>query len=270
MLYILCNYITQAAGSLRSNAGTFSPPTTQTQTNTMKEQIKSSDTMAEAIYKVACGNPGATTVLMRCLTEYSQVDPDSGLGGLSALLRFDSLDIRGPKVWMLYKDVCKCDLPTMIMLLRANQLGFISAAMLERGIDNYGEGLDIDELCVKVKERLPNFKIDSPKPVEKITTSPAKPATTISVPMTKIKVITTKEQDHDRKHGGGVKQLEPCQVHENNHQEIHRHLSVAKLMSDDSTFRNKRAHHWYIGTVMQLHGQNMNPRKLLRKMRKAA
>jgi len=62
------------------------------------------DSRQEAILKMAEGNPGALNVLlMLCLGE-------SPLTGFSEMLRLDSLDIRGPKIWVGYKDVCGKDL----------------------------------------------------------------------------------------------------------------------------------------------------------------
>jgi hypothetical protein len=41
--------------------------------------------------------------------------------------------------------------------LRAVQLGLLPKIVLHHAIDTRGEGLDVPEVCRRVKERLPNF-----------------------------------------------------------------------------------------------------------------
>ena len=89
------------------------------------------------------------------------VDPDAIMGPFTNLLSLDSLGIYGSRIWQLYKDVCKEDIATTIAVLRAtHQLGIISKDVLNHAIDHRGQGLDLNDTILKVKERLPNFNIE--------------------------------------------------------------------------------------------------------------
>lgn len=113
----------------------------------------------ELVWKMSDGNPGAATVMMTIM-ENEDIDPDAAMGGIGTILSLDTHGIYGPRIWMLYKDVCKQNISHMLALLRAVQLGYCSEGALNKAIDNYGEGLNQPELIAKVKERLPAFKIE--------------------------------------------------------------------------------------------------------------
>jgi len=115
------------------------------------------DTTMDMIKKMSMGNPGAITVICQILKDGALIDPDDAFGGLGTILHMDTWGIRGPKIWMLYKDVCGQDLVKTIGMTRAVQLGFLPGEILENGINNYGRGIDVDEYLKKVKEQLPRF-----------------------------------------------------------------------------------------------------------------
>jgi len=119
----------------------------------MGSRIKLDMTTIDVLTTMSEGNPGALVVLMKLLKETERVDPLSALGGLGTIMWMDTLDIYGPRIWMLYKDVCGENIEKTVLMLRACQLGFIYQEELDRRIDNYGkEG--VDEIVAKVKERL--------------------------------------------------------------------------------------------------------------------
>lgn len=126
----------------------------------MKERIKLEDTPKDIVMKMCEGNPGALTVLMSMLRDGGSIDPDDFMQGIGAVLALDSNNIYGSRIWMLHKDVCKGNLPKTIGMLRGWQLGLVSEAALSHAIDNYGDGVDVDGVVQKVKERLPNFNLD--------------------------------------------------------------------------------------------------------------
>lgn len=128
-------------------------------------RIKLTDTGLSAAMKMSGGNPGAMTVIMRCLRDAEAIDPDSFMGGMGVILALDTHGIYGADIWMLYKDVCAEDLRVMCALLRAVQLGFLPEPQLNAAIQNYGEGLDIPALVARVEKFLPAFH-KSPVPAE--------------------------------------------------------------------------------------------------------
>lgn len=53
--------------------------------------------------------------------------------------------------------VCGQDIVKTHAVLRAQQLGLVSAAAVAHATDNRGAGIDVDALVAAVRERLPNF-----------------------------------------------------------------------------------------------------------------
>ena len=115
------------------------------------------DTVPDVVLKMTGGNPGALRVCMEVMQEGEKIDPDSALGGLGTLLTLDTCKIYEHRIWMLYKDVCSEDLVKMFAVMRSWQLGFLSQDKLDHAIDNYGDGIDVDELEQQVRARLPAF-----------------------------------------------------------------------------------------------------------------
>ena len=104
------------------------------------------------------GNPGALRVVMELLTDGGKIDTQDVFEGFGSVMGLDNLDLYGPKIWMLYKDVCGENLSLMIVVLRAVQLGHVSDADVKHAVDNYGEGLDLPEIKKYVLERLDGFQ----------------------------------------------------------------------------------------------------------------
>lgn len=131
----------------------------------MPNRVALTDTTRDVVVKLCEGNPGAINVMMMVLKDGNQIDPDAApMGGLMTLLRFDDLDIVGPRIWLLYKDVCGSDVTRLMGVMRAAQLGFTTDERVRSAIDfagcRGGEELkpeDIDDLLARVRERLPRF-----------------------------------------------------------------------------------------------------------------
>ena len=109
--------------------------------------------------RISGGNPDALNVCARVLKEGPQIDPDDAFTGIGCLLDLDSLGVYGSRIWMLYKDVCGENLAVFIAICRGWQLGFLNKETLLYAIDHNGVGLDVEDICAKVTERLPNFNL---------------------------------------------------------------------------------------------------------------
>lgn len=108
------------------------------------------------------GNPGAASVLSNIAINSAKIDPDCVFPfGIGTFLSMDEYGIYGSRIWVLYKDVCKQDVENTIMLIRCVQMGILSITKLNHAIDNYGEGLDLKDLMIKLRIQLPNFGIQS-------------------------------------------------------------------------------------------------------------
>lgn len=128
------------------------------------ERIKLTDSTMDIMVKMADGNPGAVNVLMQMLTDGAKIDPDSALGGLGAILSLDSHGIYGSDIYILNNDICEGSLPKTLSVLRAVQLGLFSASILKDAChrqDRSGKQLvAVEDLYLKVKEKLPNFNVN--------------------------------------------------------------------------------------------------------------
>ena len=126
-------------------------------------KITEDQDMKDMLFAISEGNPGALFVCMEILTKTSTIDPQNALGGLGVLLFLDTQNIYGPRLWCLYKDVCKQNLSMMLMVIRASQLGLIDNEIVNHAIDNRGDGLDNEalmDLSELVIERLQDFNLE--------------------------------------------------------------------------------------------------------------
>ena len=125
-------------------------------------RIQLKDNAMDIMVKMGDGNPGATMALISIMEKTEVIDPDSALGGLGLILRFDDMGIYGTDIYVLWSDKCDKDVRKLCVLMRANQVGLISdQTVIGMAKDqmreiNLSEALwaDID---TKVCEMLPNF-----------------------------------------------------------------------------------------------------------------
>lgn len=131
----------------------------------MSERISLNDDFMTMMLKMAEGNPGAASALSAVYMEAETIDPDSVLRGFGKILCLDSLGIYGTDIYVLWSDICNRNTVKMITLLRGNQLGFVSSALLKdisSRQDHSGKDLiNVDDIYRKVCERLPNFDKDN-------------------------------------------------------------------------------------------------------------
>lgn len=124
-------------------------------------RIDIEDTIMSAVLKLAEGNPGAITVLAEIIKYGACVDPDALFGqtSLAYSLNLDSQHIYGSYIWVLYKNVCQENIVKFMAVLRAVQLGLISAEEVYYAILNQGICIQssLEQISNKVKKRLPSF-----------------------------------------------------------------------------------------------------------------
>jgi len=97
-----------------------------------RPRITLEDTMMTAMVKMAEGNPGAAAALMELYRDTPEIDPQSFAGGIGPMLDLDTLGIYGTDIYVLWNDQCRRDNRKMVMLLRANQLGFVPAERIKK------------------------------------------------------------------------------------------------------------------------------------------
>jgi hypothetical protein len=129
----------------------------------MNERIKLTDKTCDVVTKMSEGNSGAMNVLLYMLRP-NTIDLDNWLGGLGAILMLDSLGIHGADIYVLYNDICKRSLAKTLAVLRAIQLGLFKGDVLKNATSRQDysgcELVPVDELYLKVKEKLPNFDLN--------------------------------------------------------------------------------------------------------------
>lgn len=122
-----------------------------------KERITLEMNLMQAVVALAEGNPGAVSAIMELANSAEHIDPDNAFGALGPLLSLDTHGIYGSRIWMLYSDVCKKNVRDAHAVLRAIQLGQISKFDVDRAIDNYGDGIDLEKIMAGVQAQLPDF-----------------------------------------------------------------------------------------------------------------
>lgn len=129
------------------------------------ERIKLSDSMESAIIKMVEGNMGAMNVCMLLIKEGGNIDTQTIMGGFSFILDLDREGIYGTDIYVFWNDICNRELPKMIAVLRAVQLGFFNGRILADAChrqDYSGRDLvPVNDLYNKVIERLPNFDLSN-------------------------------------------------------------------------------------------------------------
>lgn len=131
-------------------------------------RINLEDTGMSILTKMSDGNPGAPHAMMDILEKARDIDPQSALGGIGAILSFDTIGVYGTEIYILYNDQCNRDVRELLMLMRAHQLGFISESRIVKiAKDQMRQfllsGEEMDELNKKVCEQLESF---APRVVE--------------------------------------------------------------------------------------------------------
>ena len=122
-----------------------------------KERITLDMSFVDCVIELSDGNPGAVKAMMELANQTAVIDPDCVWGSFGPLLSLDSNGIYGSRIWKLCRDVCNHDVVKTLAVLRAVQLGILNRGTLDYGIDNFGSGIDCDELLNEVMKQLPNF-----------------------------------------------------------------------------------------------------------------
>ena len=87
--------------------------------------IEATDTVQDSLVKLSEGNPGALTVLLTIL----QTRPQDAF----VLLHLDQMEMRGPSIWIGFKDHCKEDLETFCKLVQSRDDALIATVNANGG-----------------------------------------------------------------------------------------------------------------------------------------
>lgn len=92
-----------------------------------RTKISFTDNLGGVIVTMAEGNPGALTVLMQLVKD----DPM----GFMDVLNLDDMDMRGPQIWIAYKDHCKGDIEAFRKAVRDRDPEMVKTVNESRGND---------------------------------------------------------------------------------------------------------------------------------------
>lgn len=118
-------------------------------------QIRDSDSFIKESERLIDNRATANDVVVALATKSPQVDRGNPLGALAPLLTLDSANIYGKDIVTLHR-LCNENPYSMLGVLRAHDLGFVSKAELKASIAGK-EKLDVNGLLFKVVETLPDF-----------------------------------------------------------------------------------------------------------------
>lgn len=128
-------------------------------------RISLSDGFQDVIIKMTDENPGAISALIALSNEVTDIDPDNDFGPFGPALSFDTYEIYGSSIYVIWNDKCFRESRKTLLLLKAVQLGILQKSRLQAmAADQTGsinltaeEWSDID---VRVCEKLDKFSKD--------------------------------------------------------------------------------------------------------------
>lgn len=129
-------------------------------------RIQLTDHPISIMGKMSDGNPGALLAVCEVIKNGATIDPQDIMGGLGAILLLDSWEIYGPDIYILYNDQCKRNVRSLIMLLRACQLGLLERSKLKQIAGDQSRQFLLSETEMdKLDERVcSELKMFVPKP----------------------------------------------------------------------------------------------------------
>ncbi len=125
-------------------------------------RIQITDSTLDVLTKMCDGNPGALNAMMEVMSHAKVIDPQSALEGMGVILSFDTSEIYGTEIYILFNDQCNRDVRQLLVLMRAVQLGFIGEQRVKQiAKDQMGQNLltetEMSELDKKVCQKLEGF-----------------------------------------------------------------------------------------------------------------
>lgn len=126
-------------------------------------KIDLNDTLMDVVVKMSAGNPGAVSVVSEIIRRAKEIDPQDALAPLGPILSLDEMEIYGSSIYVLCRDKCDGDVRKLLVLLRANQLGFLSRKRVTELATDQTRSVNLnpsefEELDRKVCDRLSEFE----------------------------------------------------------------------------------------------------------------
>ena len=98
-----------------------------------RQKVSLNMSLADVILPMSEGNPGAATVLGKIIMETDYTE------ALMRILDLDDMNIRGPQIWVGFKDHCGSDLDTFLEKIAHRDKRMVETINAEMGMDpSYG------------------------------------------------------------------------------------------------------------------------------------
>lgn len=111
----------------------------------------------DAIHELSGGNPGAITAICGVIKDYTTIDPKAWGGGHHVIMFLQEQEIKGEKIWALFKYTCGMSTVNFVAVMRAHQLGLLEPHQLK----NIKRGdiieLDFPKLIGLIQKTVPEF-----------------------------------------------------------------------------------------------------------------
>lgn len=104
------NILSTRKTSTRSKFQSRSRGSEEMKMNQQRQPVELTDTTRDLAIKMSEGNPGALTVLCHLM--------ERGMEGLMNILALDDMNMRGPQIWVAFKDFAGQDLNVLIGALQ--------------------------------------------------------------------------------------------------------------------------------------------------------
>ena len=101
----------------------------------MREELDLNNSVLDILMTMSEGNPGAANVLMELMNNYS--------AGFMLILNLDDMNIRGPQIWVAYKDHCNCDIDMFCERIKKRDSTIVDAVNAEMKLDPSFEWLAV-------------------------------------------------------------------------------------------------------------------------------
>ena len=98
----------------------------------VRQKIELKDSVRDIAVKMAEGNPGALTVIMKMLER-------DDAEGVFQLLSLDDMNIRGTQIWVGFKDYCEMDMDRFLKCVRERDQGMVTRINIVGAEGNHKE-----------------------------------------------------------------------------------------------------------------------------------
>jgi hypothetical protein len=123
------------------------------------QRITLEDNLFSALAKLAEGNPGALTAMMKMSQESPAIDPDAAFGPFAPLFSLDTMGLYGSHIWNLWK-VCQHSTLNISILFRQVQMGLMSESKVTAAAHSGKAEFDFPALLAQLQELIPAFGRD--------------------------------------------------------------------------------------------------------------